>query len=195
MKNGKTRKTSSDGSPAKNRKTPATDTNLRPPKNGMTPVTDTNLRPPKNGMTPVTDTKTSKQPWYYDGLRFECAQCGGCCTGAPGYVWVNKSEIEAMATAVHLDVDEFERRYVRRVGMRKSLIERANGDCVFFHGESRTCQFYSARPRQCRTWPFWASNLASPAAWQQMCDRCPGGDRGPLVPIGKIHAQMGVINV
>ena len=39
----------------------------------------------------------SKKPWYADGLQFECTQCGDCCTGAPGYVWVNKSEIEALA--------------------------------------------------------------------------------------------------
>ncbi len=66
-----------------------------------------------------------------------------------------------------LEVAEFERRYVRQVGIRKSLIEFPNGDCVFFHGESRSCQVYDARPRQCRTWPFWNSNLASPEAWQR----------------------------
>ena len=87
--------------------------------------------------------------------------------GAPGYVWVNKEEIEALAAALKLDVAEFEKRYVRRVGIRRSLIEFPNGDCVFFHGESRTCQVYEARPRQCRTWPFWNSNLARPEAWQQ----------------------------
>ena len=29
------------------------------------------------------------EPWYRDGLRFECTRCGHCCTGAPGYVWVD----------------------------------------------------------------------------------------------------------
>ena len=152
-------------------------------------------RPIKNGKVRETTSEASNQPWYYRGLRFKCTQCGGCCTGEPGYVWVNKSEIETMAAAIRLDVDEFEKRYVRRVGMRKSLIEMSNGDCAFFHSESRTCQLYSVRPRQCRSWPFWASNLATPEAWRQMCDRCPGGDRGPLVPIRKINAKLGVINV
>ena len=100
-----------------------------------------------------------------------------------------------MAAAGGLDVEEFERRYVRRVGIRKSLIELSNGDCIFFHSESRTCQFYSARPRQCRTWPFWPSNLATPAAWEQMCERCRGGNRGPVIPLGKIQAQAGIVNV
>ena len=37
-----------------------------------------------------------QQPWYDKGLRFSCSECGDCCTGAPGYVWVNKEEIAAI---------------------------------------------------------------------------------------------------
>jgi Fe-S-cluster containining protein len=137
----------------------------------------------------------NNQPWYKDGLRFKCMQCGGCCTGAPGFVWVNKAEIEALAGAIRVDVVEFERRYVRKVGIRKSLIEFANGDCVFFSSESRSCQVYEHRPRQCRTWPFWGSNLATPADWEDMCERCPGGNRGPLTPLGKIQARLDIMDI
>jgi uncharacterized protein len=133
-----------------------------------------------------------KTPWYYEGLRFQCTQCGDCCTGAPGYVWVNKLEIEALAQLLHLDVAEFERRYVRRVGIRKSLNEFPNGDCVFFHSESRTCQVYEGRPGQCRTWPFWNSNLASPEAWDRAASHCPGCNRGQLVTLEKIEEQRGI---
>ncbi len=135
------------------------------------------------------------QPWYHDGLRFQCQQCGSCCTGAPGYVWVNKAEIAALAAAVRLDAEEFQRRYVRKVGIRQSLIELPGGDCVFFHRESGSCQVYQQRPRQCRTWPFWHSNLATPAAWREMCRSCPGGNRGPLFPQRTIRARLDVFNV
>ena len=37
------------------------------------------------------------KPWYADGLRFACTQCGNCCTGEPGFVWVNDAEIAAIA--------------------------------------------------------------------------------------------------
>ena len=37
------------------------------------------------------------EPWYKDGLKFKCTQCGDCCTGAPGYVWVNQAEVEGIA--------------------------------------------------------------------------------------------------
>ena len=137
----------------------------------------------------------SDTPWYSDGLRFQCTQCGQCCTGEPGFVWVNGAEIRVLAAAVKLDVEQFEKRYVRRVGIRKSLVEFPSGDCVFFHSESRTCQVYSDRPRQCRTWPFWPSNLATPETWQEMCERCPGGNRGRVTPLRKIQGQLGIINV
>ncbi len=134
-------------------------------------------------------------PWFHEGLKFACTGCGDCCTGAPGYVWVNKAEIEALAAAIGLSVAEFERRYVRTVGIRKSLVEFANGDCIFFHSESRTCQVYDVRPRQCRTWPFWPSNLASPMAWQDTAERCPGCNRGRLTPLGEIQTQLDIVRV
>jgi Fe-S-cluster containining protein len=44
------------------------------------------------------------KPWYKEGLRFKCTACGDCCTGAPGFVWVNKEEMEALAAAAGVEV-------------------------------------------------------------------------------------------
>jgi Fe-S-cluster containining protein len=135
------------------------------------------------------------QPWYKDGLRFQCTGCGDCCTGAPGFVWVNKEDIAALAAEVELDVAEFEERYVRQIGVRKSLIEYDNGDCVFFDGKTRKCRVYVARPRQCRTWPFWDSNIQTPEAWAETCRVCPGSGNGPLYQLEAIEQQAAVIHV
>ncbi len=97
-----------------------------------------------------------KSPWYRDSLSFACSQCGRCCTGDPGYVWVTKKEIEALAEFRGLDLDQFGKRYLRRIGRRYSLTEKANNDCVFY---DRGCTVYPARPKQCRTFPFWPENL------------------------------------
>lgn len=135
------------------------------------------------------------KPWYQDGLRFTCTQCGDCCTGAPGFVWVNKEEIGAMAKALKVDVEFFEKHYVRLVGIRKSLVELPNGDCVFFDSETRKCQVYQHRPRQCRTWPFWDSNLKSPASWAATCDVCPGSGSGQLYQLDEIEQARQVVRV
>ncbi len=135
------------------------------------------------------------KPWYKDGLRFECTQCGDCCTGAPGFVWVNHEEITALARRLGLAVDEFEKKFVRKVGIRKSLVEYDNGDCVFFNTASRNCGVYEDRPRQCRTWPFWDSNVRTPQAWKQTCEICPGSGQGKLVQLEKIQQQLDVIRL
>lgn len=137
----------------------------------------------------------SENPWYKDGLQFECTQCGDCCTGAPGFVWVNKDEIQALADLVGEEVEAFEEKYVRRVGVRKSLTEFSNGDCVFFDGQTRKCGVYGARPRQCSTWPFWDSNLKSPADWKQTCEVCPGSGKGPVYPLQQIEMRRQIVKV
>jgi Fe-S-cluster containining protein len=135
------------------------------------------------------------QPWYQDGLRFKCTQCGNCCTGAPGVVWVNQEEIEALAKTIDVDVETFVKKYVRRIGNRQSLVEFANGDCVFFDNQARSCTVYDARPRQCRTWPFWQSNVKSPEAWEETKEACPGCGHGKLYPVEQIIEQVRVIRV
>lgn len=136
-----------------------------------------------------------EKPWFEKGLRFECTQCGNCCTGAPGYVWVNREEIETLAASLGTSVAEFEKKYVRQVGARKSLIEFANGDCVFFDGQARKCTVYDARPRQCRTWPFWRSNVATQEAWEQTCQVCPGSGQGKLYPAAHVLHQISVVKL
>ncbi len=136
-----------------------------------------------------------QEPWYRDGLKFKCTGCGDCCTGAPGYVWVNQEEIDAMAVLTEMDVDEFQHMYVREIGVRRSLKEFPNGDCVFFDTEQRNCQIYEARPRQCRTWPFWNSNLKTPEDWDRTCEECPGSGKGRLYQLGQIEAQRQVFRV
>ncbi len=138
---------------------------------------------------------SADKPWYQKGLRFSCSQCGDCCTGAPGFVWVNKKEIGELAATLEIDVEQFEKSYVRMVGIRKSLVEFPNGDCVFFDSDARSCKVYLARPRQCRTWPFWDSNLKTEAAWQETCEVCPGSGQGKLYSIGKIEEQRAKMRV
>jgi Fe-S-cluster containining protein len=135
------------------------------------------------------------QPWYKDGLRFECTQCGDCCTGAPGFVWVNQEEIDALAARLGMEVDAFERKYVRKIGIRRSLVEFRNGDCVFFDTEKRNCSVYEQRPRQCRTWPWWDSNLSTEAAWEATREACPGCGKGKLYNIEHIQKQAAVIRI
>jgi Fe-S-cluster containining protein len=144
-------------------------------------------------------------PWYREGLSFRCTQCGNCCTGGPGYVWISEVEVERLATHLRLTVEQTVKRYCRRIGNRLSLKENRNFrgeyDCVFLKEDplpdgtfskhkpgKRTCTIYPVRPLQCRTWPFWEGNLASPAHWERIGTTCPGLNRGRTYSLPQIEA-------
>lgn len=131
----------------------------------------------------------SRQKWYSEGLSFECTQCGSCCSGEPGYVWVNDQEIASIAELLKMSDEDFRDKFVRRVGARYSLIEYPNGDCIFLDTDTRGCSVYEARPIQCRTWPFWTSNLASQQSWKETCEACPGAGKGQLYDLANIEEQ------
>ncbi len=126
-------------------------------------------------------------PWYREGLAFTCTRCGACCTGAPGYVWVDSAEIAALAEHRGESVEEFGRRFLRRVGGRISLVERPGGDCIFWDKQAG-CTVYASRPVQCRTWPFWPENIESPEAWDHVTGVCPGSGRGQVFSVEEIRA-------
>jgi Fe-S-cluster containining protein len=128
-----------------------------------------------------SDAPTPRRPWYADGLSFACTQCGNCCTGPSGYVWFTPDEGQRIADRLGIEEREFRRRYAKRRFGKWTLgeIKRDTDvyDCVFLkHTESgqRVCSIYDVRPTQCRTWPFWEENLASPEAWDQAAVGCPG---------------------
>lgn len=135
-----------------------------------------------------------REKWYKAGLNFTCTACGNCCTGAPGYVWLTQEEIGRIARFLGRKDKWLPEGTLRRVGLRYSLTEKSNGDCVFLvaEGGKRTCCVYPVRPLQCRTWPFWTSNLRSPHEWEAAGETCPGMNNGKhhtFVQIETIRTQ------
>ena len=134
------------------------------------------------------------EPWYQDGLRFRCTRCGNCCTGEPGFVYVNDEEIAAIAAVRGESIEQVTAVYTKPAYRENSLREKANGDCVFFE-RGQGCTIYSIRPRQCRTWPFWASNLQTPDDWERTKSVCPGSGQGELISAEEITSRLKVIRL
>lgn len=157
----------------------------------------------------------SRTSWYADGLSFACARCGNCCSGDPGYVWVSTEECPRIAAHLGLGLPEFTKRHLRRVGSRLALLERDGGDCEFLLREVpgltgcamklgdrppagqvweeprlTGCAIHPVRPVQCRTWPFWTSNLRSRKAWSSAARGCPGIDLGQHHSLAFIRAAL-----
>src|SRR5438132_682079 len=125
--------------------------------------------------------------WYKDGLKFECTRCGNCCTGAPGFVWVSLPEIYRIAEFLGLNDRDFGKKFLRKVDQRISLIEKPNGECIFY---DQGCSIYPVRPSQCRTFPFWSENLRSGGSWKKAAAQCPGMDQGRLFSENEINALI-----
>ncbi len=124
----------------------------------------------------------NKLTWYVAGLHFECMECGGCCAGpGEGYIWVTRPEISIIADFLKMPPGEFRRKFLKRDGLRTTIIEhKETKDCIFLRevNGKRGCEIYPVRPSQCRIWPFWSLNLASPNSWNKAAQRCGGINRG-----------------
>ena len=133
----------------------------------------------------------SKTKWYVAGLHFECTGCGACCSGpGEGYIWVTRPELELIAKHLKITPGKLRQKYLRRVGLRTSIIEHSTTkDCIFLQtvGDKKLCAIYEVRPSQCRSWPFWPENLSSPNSWNNAAARCPGINRGRNYSAEKIE--------
>ena len=110
-------------------------------------------------------------------------------------VVVDDQEIEEIAEYLGKSSSQVRSDHVRPVGKGLSLTEHEDGDCTFLDGKTRRCLIYPVRPRQCRSWPFWKSNLKSPAAWRETERVCPGAGIGELANLEEIDAKAELIDI
>jgi Fe-S-cluster containining protein len=139
---------------------------------------------------------SAQEPWYKEGLKFKCTQCGECCTGAPGYIWVTEEEIQKMAEFKQMSLDAFCATFVKKVNGKLSLLEHSSAlnsnrfDCVFL--KDKKCSIHPVRPTQCRTFPWWPSHLKSPQTWKNAAKQCEGIDHpeAELTPFSVIQEEL-----
>jgi hypothetical protein len=88
-----------------------------------------------------------------------CESCPGyCCRGESGNIWVNHDDILRICRSLQTNPIDFISQYLNRINNRLSIKERVGEqgvECVFFDSLQRCCSIYTARPLQCRTFPFW----------------------------------------
>lgn len=135
----------------------------------------------------------SLEPFYQNGLQFECQQCSSCCRYEEGVVIISDREAKQIADFLHMQKKDFIATYCKRIFVQNqvhlSLIEKSNLDCIFWDSQLKGCAIYSVRPIQCSTFPFWPSLLHSDAIWQKCSEDCPGMNQGKLHSFQEIVQQ------
>jgi len=118
------------------------------------------------------------RPYFFNtGIRFKCIQCSTCCTGEPGRIYVSKKEITIISKFLKIEVWAFIENYLYPFRDSFSIREHDDGRCLFYENG---CNIYPVRPLQCRTYPFWFSNLRSRNNWVKTTRECPGIGDGHL---------------
>ncbi|MGE0199238.1 MAG: metallophosphoesterase [Simkaniaceae bacterium] len=131
------------------------------------------------------------KPWYAKGLRFKCTGCGKCCTG-PGFVWLEEEDVKNLSHHLNLSEEAFFKKYTRQLGFDYSLKEDPQTtDCIFLK-DKKFCEVYAARPKQCRTFPWWPDSIKTPAHWNETKSRCEGIDHeeAPLISFEEIKKNL-----
>jgi len=128
--------------------------------------------------------------FYADGIRFECQGSGNCCRarGEDTYVYLDYGDRLRLSRLLGMSAAELRRRFLAKTQGLVHIKDPAR-DCIFL--ENNRCSVYDARPRQCRTWPFWPENMKRRVWENEIAPFCPGIGKGRLYSAAAIEAILG----
>ena len=131
-----------------------------------------------------------ERPWYAEGLRFSCTQCGNCCRaeGEYEYIYVREPEVEAPGRAPGPRHRGIPRASLRR-GRRLDDHQGGRAGLPVPRCERALLGVRSA-PDAVRTWPFWDENLKQPTWEGTVRKRCPGVGQGRLYSADEVEGTV-----
>jgi Fe-S-cluster containining protein len=128
-----------------------------------------------------------ERSYFFDeGIYFACRQCGACCTGSSGTIYVSAEEIVSISQFLECSESEFIEKYLYPFRDSFSIKEKENGDCIFYE---KGCIINPVKPNQCGSYPFWRENLRSTYKWKQTQADCPG------IGKGRLYSKEEILNI
>ena len=125
------------------------------------------------------------------GIKFKCQGSANCCVSREsyGYVYLSKKDLSKIAKYLNVSINLFKKKYCEYSDGYLHLKEiNINGNCQFL--ENKKCSIYTARPMQCRTWPFWKENMNIKKWNKEIINFCPGIGKGRLISSSMIQKTI-----
>ena len=129
--------------------------------------------------------------FFKKGINFKCQGSSNCCVsrGSYGYVYLSKKDLIKIAKYLNVSINLFKKKYCEYSDGYLHLKEiYVNGNCQFL--ENKKCSIYTARPMQCRTWPFWKENMNIKKWNEELINFCPGIGKGRLISASMIQKKI-----
>ena len=125
------------------------------------------------------------------GIKFQCQGSSNCCVsrGKYGFVYLSKKDLSRFSNFFNISISSFKKKYCEFTQDYLHLKElNINGNCIFL--DKKKCSVYSARPTQCRSWPFWKENLNAKKWNDEIINFCPGIGKGKKYKAYEILKKM-----
>ncbi|MBN1151084.1 YkgJ family cysteine cluster protein [candidate division WOR-3 bacterium] len=116
--------------------------------------------------------------FFERGIRFECQNCGACCDVENGVVYLSEEDMIKIPKFLGISQDDFRLKYTARDEDGNNIIKDGHPSKCRFLFQNK-CMIYPVRPVQCRTYPFWSSNLQDEKKFFSL--PCPGIGKGKIV--------------
>ena len=129
--------------------------------------------------------------FFKKGIKFKCQGSSNCCVsrGSYGFVYLSKKDLIKIAKYLNVSINLFKKKYCQYSDGYLHLKEiNINGNCQFL--ENKKCSIYTARPMQCRTWPFWKENMNIKKWNEELINFCPGIGKGKLISASMIQKKI-----
>ena len=128
---------------------------------------------------------------FKKGIKFKCQGSSICCISrrSYGYVYLSKKDLANIVNYFNISINLFKKKYCDYSDGYLHLKEiHSNGNCQFL--DNKRCTIYTARPTQCRTWPFWKENMNSKKWNKEILSFCPGIGKGRKISFIKIKNKI-----
>ncbi|MCK5557422.1 MAG: YkgJ family cysteine cluster protein [Candidatus Hydrogenedentes bacterium] len=122
-------------------------------------------------------------------LRFECQECGQCCTTWYGDVSLRDEDIHKISKELGTDEEVFEKRYVARGSRGRTIIKLLPDRYCPFYRDG--CTIHEFKPLTCASWPFWDYVTDSEDSWNRAGKQCPGVRKGRVYSTEEIERLRG----